>query len=296
MRRAAISAGAAAALVGGAGNVLFAAHDGTQLAFIAARFISGLLIAQAAVLVLTPPAPEASVRLRLTVATAAAASPVLLIMSAGMTTVVSFTVASAATPAIAAVIGRAVGAERAHLRDDMLALIAVLAAAYAAVLAAGSGTGRQSTYGILLAACGAFMLASATVGASKLKKVHPATQVRDMCAAGCVISAALTATGWATGAESLSFDMTRTTLWMAVLVAAGPGGAGKAAIAWAAARTAPHLVAATMPLSIIPAAALSYLILGQELPASAVAACAAAAAATAAVALSRREAEKPAAR
>lgn len=100
------------------------------------------------------------------------------------------------------------------------------------------------------------------LAASTLQRVHPAQTLQNLCMAGAGLSMVLAFAG-------VEVNITPKSVAVAVFIAAVPGGVAKAALLWAASRTAPHLVAATVSFAVVPAAVGAALWLGQPVTAAA---------------------------
>jgi drug/metabolite transporter (DMT)-like permease len=256
-------AAAAAAILAGVGNVAFSLHDGSQLGLAGTRFVLGVLLCVMWLAVRRIPTVSGG-RPAVIVALFGGASPLLLILSAGHTSTAVFTLVSSLAPVLVVLGGRVIGAQRSSVSQGALAAAAVTFSA-AAVLLSGTARTEGNAVGVALAVCATVSLATSMLAASKLRKVHPAQTLRNVCLAGALLSGVLAAAG-------VDVRVTGSTVAAALFIAVGPGGVAKAATLWATARTAPHLVAATVTFAVVPAAAGGALLLGQSVTPAAAAA------------------------
>jgi drug/metabolite transporter (DMT)-like permease len=254
---------ALAACAAGLGNVAFSLHDGSQLALAGVRFAAGFILCVAWLRVRRVP-HVAGGPAGVLAAAAGAASPLLLMFSASYASTGVFTLIGSLSPVLVAVGGRAVGARRASGSQGALAAVAV-GLSLAAVLLGGQAAGGTYAVGVLLAVAASVALAVSLLAASTLERVHPARILRDICCAGIVLCVLLALFG-------VEVRVTGRSVLASVFIAAVPGGVAKAALLWAASRTAPHLVAATMSFAVVPAAVGAALLLGQGVTVSAAAA------------------------
>lgn len=251
---------AAAACVGGLGNVAFSLHDGSQLGLASVRFVAGALLCALWLAIGRIPRVPGGWS-GVIAALSGGASPLLLILAAGHTSTAVFTLISTLAPALVVVGGRAIGARRASVHQGLLAAAAVGCSCVAVLLS--STTGRPpDTVGVLLAIAATVALAVALLAASTLQRVHPAQTLQNLCMAGAGLGMVLAFAG-------VEVNITPKSVAVAVFIAAVPGGVAKAALLWAASRTAPHLVAATVSFAVVPAAVGAALWLGQPVTAAA---------------------------
>jgi probable blue pigment (indigoidine) exporter len=251
----------AAALVGGAGNVAFSWHDGSQIGLALLRFGFGASAAAIYLLAVRPSRPSLRpvkrVWLLMHVSGGCGAGAItLMIVAARHTSVLLLTLLGLVAPALLAVAGRVLRFPSGSWWQAGWAAVAVSVAAVASVV--GGVSGESEVFGVVLAAVATLLgLVSAVSSVFAASVRHPAEVLVSIGVWGVVISLAAVAAG-------VPLVVTRSSVAASLFLALLPGGAATAALIWAQARTAPYLVSAAGSASLLSAAALGWLLLGQR--------------------------------
>jgi drug/metabolite transporter (DMT)-like permease len=247
--------------LGGLGNVAFSMHDGSVAGLSAVRFASGWVLATVLLRWLKPTRPALREvrhprRALLLTGAADAACAIFVIAAATRVSTLTFSLVVALSPALLAAVGRRANFARGSARQAAAALFAVLFATAAVVCNDPAGSTSLLGVGFAVGSLLAGVVGAAS-GAIAASVRHPLETIRWVCGCGCVGALGLVVGG-------APFEVTPSTVAVALFLTVGPGGTAGAMVLWASARTAPYLVSACSAVSLAVAALGGWLVLGER--------------------------------